>query len=129
MRVRSVTWRGSSPGATAPRRVGQPLPTASPWRGYATRCKFVRGRPLKDRDVRDAAEAERLDEEQRLITEAQAGRLDALRVVLGRHADSLYTTVILPRLGGAAAEDVLRETFATAIEKIGSFSWEGKGIY
>jgi len=85
---------------------------------------------LKDRDdVRDAAEAERLDEEQRLIAEAQAGRLDALRVLLGRHADSLYTQVILPRLGGAAAEDVLRETFATALEKIGSFRWEGKGIY
>jgi len=79
--------------------------------------------------VRDAAEAERLDEEQRLIAEAQAGRLDCLRVVLGRHADSLLTTVILPRLNGAAAEDVLRETFATAIEKIGSFRWEGKGIY
>jgi RNA polymerase sigma factor (sigma-70 family) len=85
---------------------------------------------LKDGDVRDAAEAERLDEEQRLIAEAQAGRLDALRVVLGRHADSLYATVILPRIGSsAAAEDVLRETFTTALEKIGSFRWEGKGIY
>jgi RNA polymerase sigma-70 factor (ECF subfamily) len=80
--------------------------------------------------VRDAAEAVRLDEEQRLIAEAQAGRLDALREVLGRHADSLYSTVILPRIGSAAAaEDVLRETFATALEKIGTFRWEGKGIY
>src|SRR5882672_9043930 len=108
MRVRSVTWRACWPGATAPRPGGQPLLAASPWRACTTRCKFVGGQPLKDRDdVRDAAEAERLDEEQRLIAEAQAGRLDCLRVVLGRHADSLFTTVILPRLGGAAAEDVL----------------------
>jgi RNA polymerase sigma-70 factor (ECF subfamily) len=71
-----------------------------------------------------------LNEEERLIAEAQAGRLDALRDVFGKHAESLYGQVILPRLGSpAAAEDVLRETFATALEKIGTFRWEGKGIY
>src|SRR5262249_25318859 len=130
MRVRSVTWLRSSLAATALSRDGQLRRTASPWRACPTRCKFGWGRPLKDRDVRDAAEAERLDEEQRLIAEAQAGRLDALRVVLSRHADSLFSSVILPRLGnGAAAEGVLRETVATALEKTASFRWEGKGIY
>jgi len=80
--------------------------------------------------VADTQEAQRLNEEERLIAEAQAGRTDALRVLLLRHADSLHRAVILPRLGSvAAAEDVLRETFVTAIEKIASFRWEGRGIY
>jgi len=84
--------------------------------------------------VADAAESQRmvssLAEEERLVAEAQAGRTDALRPLLARHADPLYAQVILPRLGStAAAEDVLRETFATAVEKIGTFRWEGKGIY
>lgn len=70
-----------------------------------------------------------LDEE-RLVGEAQAGLTESLRPILARYSDPLFAAVILPRLGGsAAAEDVLRETFATAIEKIGSFRWEGKGIY
>ncbi len=39
-------------------------------------------------------------------------------------------TVILPRLGDtASAEDVLRDTLATAVEKIKRFSWQGKSIY
>jgi RNA polymerase sigma-70 factor (ECF subfamily) len=38
--------------------------------------------------------------------------------------------VILPRLGDAtAAEDVLRDTLATAVEKIQRFTWQGKSIY
>jgi RNA polymerase sigma-70 factor (ECF subfamily) len=78
----------------------------------------------------DAAEARRLDEEERLIAEAQAGHVDALRPLLMRYAGPLYGGVILPRLGSTtAAEDVLRETFVTAIEKIQGFRWEGRGIY
>ncbi|HEY0251211.1 MAG TPA: RNA polymerase sigma factor, partial [Kofleriaceae bacterium] len=35
-----------------------------------------------------------------------------------------------PRLGDAAsAEEVLRDTLATAVEKIGRFTWQGKSIY
>ena len=38
--------------------------------------------------------------------------------------------MILPRLGDAAtAEDVLRDTLATAVEKIDRFTWQGKSIY
>lgn len=77
-----------------------------------------------------AAEAQRLAEEERLVAQAQAGRMDALRPLFERYADPLYAGVILPRLGSAAAaEDVLKDTFLTAIEKIGSFRWEGRGIY
>lgn len=78
----------------------------------------------------EAAEAESLDEERRLVEEAQRGNLDAMRPIFERYAAPLYATVILPRLGNtAAAEDVLRETMATAIEKIDKFRWQGSSIY
>jgi RNA polymerase sigma-70 factor (ECF subfamily) len=78
----------------------------------------------------DTAEAQRLQEEERLIAEAQAGNMNALRPLFVRYADALYGGVILPRLGNAAtAEDVLRDTFVTALEKIRSFRWEGRGLY
>jgi RNA polymerase sigma-70 factor (ECF subfamily) len=71
-----------------------------------------------------------LAEEQRLVEEAQAGHLDAMRPLLERYAQPLYGTVILPRLGdSASAEEVLRDTLATAVEKISRFTWQGKSIY
>src|SRR2546421_7317659 len=71
-----------------------------------------------------------LEDEQRLVEEAQAGHLDAMRPLLERYAQPLYGTVILPRLGDtASAEEVLRDTLATAVEKIGKFTWQGKTIY
>jgi len=71
-----------------------------------------------------------LEQEQRLVEEAQQGNLDAMRPILERYAGPLYGTVILPRLGDAAsAEEVLRDTLATAVEKIRRFTWQGKSIY
>jgi RNA polymerase sigma-70 factor (ECF subfamily) len=71
-----------------------------------------------------------LEQEQRLVEEAQQGNLDAMRPILERYASPLYGTVILPRLGDAvSAEDVLRDTLATAVEKIRRFTWQGKSIY
>jgi RNA polymerase sigma factor (sigma-70 family) len=71
-----------------------------------------------------------LEQEQRLVEEAQQGNLDAMRPVLERYASPLYGTVILPRLGDAvSAEEVLRDTLATAVEKIRGFVWQGKSIY
>src|SRR5262245_43823173 len=53
-----------------------------------------------------------------------------MRPILERYAQPLYSTVILPRLGDAAsAEEVLRDTLATAVEKIRRFTWQGKSIY
>jgi len=53
-----------------------------------------------------------------------------MRPILERYAQPLYGTVILPRLGDAAsAEEVLRDTLATAVEKIKRFTWQGKSIY
>jgi RNA polymerase sigma-70 factor (ECF subfamily) len=71
-----------------------------------------------------------LEQEHRLVEEAQHGNLDAMRPILERYAGPLYGTVILPRLGDAAsAEEVLRDTLATAVEKIRRFTWQGKSIY
>lgn len=78
----------------------------------------------------EPAQEELLDEERRLVEEAQAGNLDAMRPIFERYGPPLYATVILPRLGEpAAAEDVLRDTMATAIEKIRQFRWKGRSIY
>jgi len=78
----------------------------------------------------EPATAVELEEEQRQVAEAQAGNLDAMRPILERYAQPLYGTVILPRLGDAAsAEEVLRDTLATAVEKIRRFTWQGKSIY
>src|SRR4051812_863351 len=53
-----------------------------------------------------------------------------MRPILERYAQPLYGTVILPRLGNpSSAEDVLRDTLATAVEKIKRFTWQGKSIY
>jgi RNA polymerase sigma-70 factor (ECF subfamily) len=78
----------------------------------------------------EAATAPELEEERRLVEEAQRGNLDAMRPILERYAQPLYATVILPRMGDAAtAEDVLRDTMMAAVEKIGRFTWQGKSIY
>ncbi|HTJ41104.1 MAG TPA: sigma-70 family RNA polymerase sigma factor [Kofleriaceae bacterium] len=53
-----------------------------------------------------------------------------MRPIFERYAPPLYGTVILPRTGDAAtAEEILRDTMATAVEKIGRFAWQGKTIY
>jgi RNA polymerase sigma factor (sigma-70 family) len=78
----------------------------------------------------EPATADELEEEQRLVAEAQRGNLDAMRPIFDRYAQPLYGAVILPRLGNtAAAEDILRDTMLTAVEKIGKFTWQGKSIY
>jgi RNA polymerase sigma-70 factor (ECF subfamily) len=71
-----------------------------------------------------------LEEERRLVQEAQAGNLDAMKPIFEQYASPLYSTVILPRVGNrASAEDVLRDTLATAMEKIEQFRWQGRSIY
>ncbi|WP_428264758.1 RNA polymerase sigma factor [Haliangium sp.] len=53
-----------------------------------------------------------------------------MRPILERYAAPLYSTVILPRVGSpSTAEEVLRDTLATAVEKIDQFTWQGKSIY
>ena len=76
------------------------------------------------------AEATRLERERLAIERARAGDPSALEPVLAAHAEALFSSVILPRLGDRAlAEDILRDTFVTAIEKIDSFTWQGRSIF
>lgn len=76
------------------------------------------------------AETAILENERRAIERARAGDPRALEPVLARHAEALYSSVILPRVGDRAqAEDLLKDTFVTAIEKIASFSWQGRSMY
>jgi len=71
-----------------------------------------------------------LEEERRAVARAQAGDPRALEPVLARDAEPLFSSVLLPRLGDrAAAEDLLKETFVSAIEKIGGFTWQGRSIF
>ncbi len=71
-----------------------------------------------------------LEEERQLVDEAKQGNLDAMRPLFHAYAPPLFSSVILPRLGNrAAAQDVLRDTFITAIEKLDRFTWTGKSIY
>lgn len=78
----------------------------------------------------DPVVLENLEEERRLIEEAKRGNLDAMRPIFESYAPPLFSSVILPRLGDRAnAEDVLRETFITAIEKLDKFTWTGRSIY
>lgn len=78
----------------------------------------------------EAAVEEKLEEERRLVEEAKRGNLDAMRPIFEQYSGPLYSSVILPRLGDpATGEDVLRDTFATAIEKLDKFRWTGRSIY
>lgn len=68
--------------------------------------------------------------EKALVVRAQGGDREALRLLLTRHADALYSRVILPRAGDpSVAEDILKDTMVTAIEKIDTFRWQGRSIY
>ena len=65
-----------------------------------------------------------------LLERAQAGDRAALRDLLDWHAGALYGQVILPRAGDATvAEDILRATMVTAIEKLPTLKWQGRSIY
>jgi len=71
-----------------------------------------------------------LDEERACIERAQGGDRSALRPVLARWGPVLYSAIILPRLGQTAdAEDVLKETLMTAIDRIETFQWRDRSIY
>jgi RNA polymerase sigma-70 factor (ECF subfamily) len=62
-------------------------------------------------------------EEKALVEAAQAGDVEAIRLLLD-------AAVILPRIGVAAdAEDILRETLIRAIDRLHTFHWTGAGFF
>lgn len=65
-----------------------------------------------------------------MIERLQAGDRDAFATLYGWYGDLIWRQAILPRLPiRELAEDCLRDTFRTALEKIGSFRIENRSIF
>lgn len=67
--------------------------------------------------------------EKRAVEKAQAGDLAALEPILASHAEALFMG-ILGRVGERAqAEDILKDTFVTALERISTYTFQQRSIY
>jgi len=69
-----------------------------------------------------------MDDDERLLEAIRRGDGESLGVLYDRTRTFLRDAVIAPRVGAAAAEDVLSETFETALDKIRAFEWRGVGV-
>jgi RNA polymerase sigma-70 factor (ECF subfamily) len=69
-----------------------------------------------------------MDDDERLLEAIRRGDSESFGVLYDRTRDFLCDAVIAPRVGREAAEDVLSETFHTALEKLRSFEWRGIGV-
>jgi RNA polymerase sigma-70 factor (ECF subfamily) len=68
-------------------------------------------------------------EERALVERAQAGDQRAVRALYLLHANSVFRCAIMPMVRNRdLAEDILADTFVRAIEHIGRFRWQGKGL-
>ncbi len=74
---------------------------------------------------------ETLQRDHTLVSRAQAGDREALGELLRCHGPALYRSVLLPRLGSAAAaEDALSETYTKVLAHLASFTWRDEvGFY
>lgn len=69
------------------------------------------------------------DEERALVARAQAGEVAAFRALYQRYAQAVHRYAILPLVHDRTlAEDLLADTFVRALENIGRFRWQGKGV-
>lgn len=90
--------------------------------------KFVQHPDRTDPQKGDEKQA-LLQREKRAISKAQAGELAALEPVLAFHAEALFMG-ILGRVGERAqAEDILKDTFVTALEKISTYTQRDQSLY
>ncbi len=70
-----------------------------------------------------------LQREKRAVEKAQAGDLAALEPILAAHAEALFMG-ILGRVGERAqAEDILKDTFVTALERISTYTFQQRSIF
>ena len=68
-------------------------------------------------------------DERVLIDRAQHGDAEAFKELYERFAPSVHRYAILPLVHDRAlAEDLLADTFVRALENIGRFKWQGKGV-
>jgi RNA polymerase sigma factor (sigma-70 family) len=71
-----------------------------------------------------------LEEERAVIHRLQAGDRAAFATLYGWYGDMIWRQAILPRLPNRElAEDCLRDTFRTALEKITTFKLEDRSIF
>lgn len=71
-----------------------------------------------------------LELERDLAERARSGDREALAKLLRLHGPRLYRSVLLPRLGSAAAaEDALSTTYLKVVERIAQFNWQNVGFY
>ena len=69
------------------------------------------------------------EEEQALVERAQAGDPSAMRELYQRFAVAVHRYAIVPLVHDRTlAEDLLADTFVRAMENIGRFRWQGKGV-
>jgi RNA polymerase sigma-70 factor (ECF subfamily) len=68
------------------------------------------------------------DDDERLLERIQQGDGESFGVLYDRTWRWLLSCVVTPRVGPTAAEDVLAETYRTALERIGSFEWRGTDL-
>jgi RNA polymerase sigma factor (sigma-70 family) len=74
--------------------------------------------------------SEDLEQERQLCERARAGDRAALGELLRRHGPRLYRSVLLPRLGSAAAaEEALGATYVRVVERFAQFEWQNVGAY
>lgn len=68
-------------------------------------------------------------QERALVRRAQDGDAAAFRELYERFAPSVHRYAILPMVHDRTlAEDLLADTFVRALENIGRFKWQGKGV-
>jgi len=105
--------------STLPASAGNALPTSRP-------------RPIPvDRSNVSGSQHDALsrDEERLLVVRAQAGETAAFRSLYQRFAPAVHRYAILPLVHDRTlAEDLLADTFVRALENIGRFRWQGKGV-
>jgi len=71
-----------------------------------------------------------LEEEQRVVERLQSGDREAAAILFQWFADGLYRRAILPKLPvPELAEDVLKDTFRIALERIETFTQHDRSIF
>jgi len=117
------------PPGLAPRQPSDPglrrlPPAGSQGAGDAIRrdASTVKLGPTSEIDGEDS-------DERTLVRRAQEGDAAAMRELYERFAASVHRYAILPLVHDRVlAEDLLADTFVRAMENIGRFRWQGKGV-
>lgn len=69
------------------------------------------------------------EEERALVLRAQAGDVSAFRELYQRFAPAVHRYAVIPLVHDRTlGEDLLADTFVRAMENIGRFQWQGKGV-